>query len=115
MFSKITRIKASDIGSGLFIQCCALIKKGFSVRSNHLFFSGFDHHNVFTAKILRASGYQHAAEHGIVFGPVHQRHFPFREVVPKTDVVFIEHGAGKRRRKEYRILCQSTIRPTTTE
>lgn len=82
---------------------------------NHLFFSGFDHHNVFTAEILWASGYRHAAEHGILFGPVYQRHFPFREVVPKIDVVFIEHGAGKRRRDEYRILCQFTIRAAATE
>jgi hypothetical protein len=88
-----------------------LIKNGFSECSNHLFFSGFDRHSVFTAEILRASGYRHAAEHGIV----HQRHFPFREVVPKIDVVFIEHGAGKRRRKEYRIPCQATIHATTTE
>lgn len=65
-----------------------------------MFFSDFNHHVAFTAQIFLASSYQYAAEHGILFGSVYHRHIPFRNVVPIINAVFIEHGAGKRRRGE---------------
>ena len=54
----------------------------------------------FTAQIFLASGYQYVTEHGILFGPINHHHFQFRNVVPIINVVFIEHGADKRRRGE---------------